>query len=184
MGAEYTQIADKANTAVKTATVLKTAGTAAGLVIAVATAPASGALATAVSMGGITMSGVNTVLEIGSTASILYTNGEDNEFSMACDKTEAQLAPIGQIFAIAGVGANIKDLAGAGRDIWKNGYRSLSPQAQQDLATNAFGVISYGAGAINDYVNGGSIMSGTFTKGDDGVKFTLMNTLTGTEPDQ
>ena len=27
-------------------------------------------------------------------------------------------------------------------------------------------------------------MSGTFTKSDDGVKFTLMNTLTGTEPDQ
>ncbi len=184
MGAEYTQIADKANTAVKTATVLKTAGTAAGLVIAVATAPASGALATAVSTGGITMSGVNTVLEIGSTASILYTNGEDNEFSMACDKTESQLAPIGQIFAIAGVGANIKDLAASGKDIWKNGYNSLDAKSKEDLAMNTFGVISYGAGAINDYVNGGSIMSGTFTKGDDGVKFTLMNTLTGTEPDQ
>lgn len=184
MGAEYTQIADKANTAVKTATVLKTAGTAAGLVIAVATAPASGALATAVSTGGITMSGVNTVLEIGSTASILYTNGEDNEFSMACDKTEAQLAPIGQIFAIAGVGANIKDLAGAGKDIWKNGYNSLDAKTKEELAMNSFGVISYGAGAINDYVNGGSIMSGTFTKGDDGIKFTLINTLTGTEPDQ
>jgi hypothetical protein len=184
MGAEYTQIADKANTAVKTATVLKTAGTTAGLVIAVATAPASGAIATAVSTGGITISGVNTVLEIGSTASILYTNGEDNEFSMACDKTEAQLAPIGQIFAIAGVGANIKDLASAGKDIFKNGYKSLSPQAQQDLGMNTFGVISYGAGAITDYVNGGSIMSGTFTKGDDGVKFTLVNTLTGTDPEQ
>lgn len=184
MGAEYTQIADKANTAVKTATVLKTAGTAAGLVIAVATAPASGALATAVSTGGITMSGVNTVLEIGSTASILYTNGEDNEFSMACDKTEAQLAPIGQIFAIAGIGANIKDLAASGKDIWKNGYNSLDAKSKEDLAMNTFGVISYGAGAINDYVNGGSIMSGTFTHTDEGVKFTLKETLTGTEPDQ
>lgn len=184
MGAEYTQIADKANTAVKTATVLKTAGTTAGLVIAVATAPASGALATAVSTGGITMSGVNTVLEIGSTASILYTNGEDNEFSMACDKTESQLAPIGQIFAIAGIGANIKDLAASGKDIWKNGYNSLDAKSKEDLAMNTFGVISYGAGAINDYVNSGSIMSGTFTKGDDGVKFTLMNTLTGTDPEQ
>ena len=184
MGAEYTQIADKANTAVKTATVLKTAGTAAGLVIAVATAPASGALATAVSTGGITMSGVNTVLEIGSTASILYTNGEDNEFSMACDKTESQLAPIGQIFAIAGVGANIKDLTSAGKEIWKNGYKSLTPQAQQDLAMNTFGVISYGASSVNDYVNGGSIMSGTFTHTDEGIKFTLADTLTGSEPKQ
>jgi hypothetical protein len=49
---------------------------------------------------------------------------------------------------------------------------------------NTFGVISYGAGAINDYVNGGSILSGTFTKDDDGVKFTLWNTLTGTDPEQ
>jgi len=184
MGAEYTTIADKANTAVKTATVLKTAGTAAGLVIAVATAPASGAVATAVSTGGITMSGINTVLEIGSTASILYTNGEDNEFSMACDKTESQLAPIGQIFAIAGIGASIKDLSSAGKDIWKNGYNALDAKAKEDLAMNTFGVISYGAGAINDYVQSGSIMSGTFTKGKNGIEFTLMNTLTGTDPEQ
>ncbi len=184
MGAEYTTIADKANTAVKTATVLKTAGTAAGLVIAVATAPASGAVATVVSTGGITMSGINTVLEIGSTASILYTNGEDNEFSMACDKTESQLAPIGQIFAIAGIGASIKDLSSAGKDIWKNGYNALDAKAKEDLAMNTFGVISYGAGAINDYVQSGSIMSGTFTKGKNGVEFTLMNTLTGTDPEQ
>ena len=183
-GAEYTKIADAANTAVKTATVLKTAGTAAQLGIAIATAPASGAVAMAVSKGGIVIGGINTVLEIGSTGSIFYTNGDDNEFSMACDKTESQLAPIGQIFSIAGLGLGLKDIGKAGSEIWKNGYKSLSPQAQTDLATNTFGVISYGAGAINDYVNGGSILSGTFTHTDDGVKFTLVNTLTGTDPEQ
>lgn len=83
--------------------------------------------------------------------------------------TQSQLAPIGQIFAIAGIGANIKDLAASGKDIWKNGYNSLDAKSKEELAMNSFGVISYGAGAINDYVNGGSIMSGTFTKGDDGV---------------
>ena len=184
MGAEYTRIADKANSAVKTATVLKTAGTAAQLGIAIATAPASGAVAMAVSKGGIVIGGINTLLEIGSTGSIFYTNGEDNEFSMACDKTESQLAPIGQIFSIAGLGLGLKDIGKAGSEIWKNGYKSLSPQTQTDLATNTFGVISYGAGAINDYVNGGSILSGTFTHTDDGVKFTLVNTLTGTDPEQ
>ena len=39
--------------------------------------------------------------------------------------TQSKLAPIGQIFAIAGIGANIKDLAASGKDIWKNGYNSL-----------------------------------------------------------
>ena len=183
-GAEYTEIAEQANTAVKTASVLKTAGTAAGLVIAVATAPASGALATAVSTGGITVSGINTVLEIGSTGSILYTNGEDNEFSMACDKTEAQLAPIGQVFAVAGLASSLKDVGKTGMDAWKNGYSSLDDKTKTDLAINTFGILSYGATSLNDYVNDGSILSGTFKATDDGVKFTLKDTLTGTEPEQ
>ena len=106
-GEEYQALAKKENSAFQTASVLKTTGTAAGLVIAVATAPVSGALATAVSTGGITVSGINTVLEVGSTGAILYTNGEDNEITTFCDSTEAQLAPVGQIFSIAGLGSSL-----------------------------------------------------------------------------
>ena len=184
MGAEYTQIAEAANTAVKTASVLKTAGTAAQLGIAIATANPAGAFEAAVTTGGMVMSGINTVLEIGSTSSIIYTNGDDNEFSMACDKTEAQLAPIGQIFAIAGIGSNISSLTKSGKDIYKNGLDALTPKMQEEIIENGFGIFSYGAGAINDYINGGSLLSGTFTKTDNGIKFTLLETVMGTEPKQ
>ena len=87
-------------------------------------------------------------------------------------------------FARSTAFSGVIDLSSAGKDIWKNGYNALDAKAKEDLAMNTFGVISYGAGAINDYVQSGSIMSGTFTKGKNGIEFTLMNTLTGTDPEQ
>lgn len=183
-GEEYQALAKKENSAFQTASVLKTTGTAAGLVIAVATAPVSGALATAVSTGGITVSGINTVLEVGSTGAILYTNGEDNEITTFCDSTEAQLAPVGQIFSIAGLGSSLKDIGKTGADALKNGLGSLDEKTKADLLTNSFGVISYGTSSLNDYMNDGSILSGTLKHTDKGLEFTLMDTLTGTEPEK
>ncbi len=180
-GAEYTEIADKANTAVKVATGLKAAGTAAGLVIAVAAAPAAGTLGAVAKTGGVVCSGINTVLEVGSAGSIIYNNGEENEISIACDKTEAQFAPIGQIFSIMGLGLALKDVGKTGKQIIDNGYKSLSAKDKADLGDNMFGILSYAASSVNDYVNGGSILSGTFTKTDKGVEFTLKDTLLGTE---
>ena len=180
-GATYTEIADAANTAYQTATVLKTAGTAAGLVISVAAAPAAGAVGAVVKTGGVVMGGINTLLEIGSTGTILYTNGEGNELTAAFDKTESQMAPIGQIFSIAGLGYSLKDIGATGKKIWESGYKSLTQKEMNDLGDNAFGVLSYAASSINDYVNGGSILSGTFTKTGNGTKFTLINTLLGND---
>lgn len=180
-GATYTEIAEAANTAYKTATVLKTAGTAAGLVISVAAAPAAGAVGAAVKTGGVVMGGINTLLEIGSTGTILYTNGEGNELTAAFDKTESQMAPIGQIFSIAGLGYSLKDIGTTGKKIWESGYKSLTQKEMNDLGDNAFGVLSYAASSLNDYINGGSILSGTFTKTENGTKFTLMNTLLGND---
>ncbi len=180
-GAEYTAIAEKANTAVQTAMVLKTAGTAAGLVIAVAAAPAAGTLGAVVKTGGVVCSGVNTLLEVGSTGSIIYNNGEENEISVACDKTEAQFAPIGQVFSLLGLGLALKDVGTTGKKILDSGYKSLSAKEMNDLGDNAFGILSYAAASVNDYVNDGSILSGTFKKTDEGVDFTLIETLTGTE---
>ena len=180
-GAEYTQIADKANTAVQVATTLKAAGTGAQLVIAVAAAPAAGALGAVVKTGGVVCTGINTVLEVGSAGSIIYNNGEDNEVSIACDKTEAQFAPIGQVFSILGLGTAMKDIGTAGKKILESGYSSLSPKELNDLGETSFGVISYITTSISDYANDGSILSGTFKKTDGGVEFTLIDTLTGTE---
>ncbi len=180
-GAEYTAIADKANTAVQVASTLKTAGTAAGLVIAVAAAPAAGTLGAVVKTGGVVCSGINTLLEVGSTGSIIYNNGEENEISIACDKTEAQFAPIGQIFSVLGLGLALKDVGTTGKKILDSGYKSLSAKEMNDLGENSFGILSYAANSFNDYMNDGSILSGTFKKTDDGVDFTLIETLTGTE---
>lgn len=180
-GAEYTAIADKANTAVQVASGLKAAGTAAGLVIAVAAAPAAGTLGAVVKTGGVVCSGINTVLEVGSAGSIIYNNGEDNEISIACDKTEAQFAPIGQVFSILSLGQGLKDIGTTGKKILESGYKSLSAKELNDLGENSFGVLSYAANSLNDYISGGSILSGTFTHTDDGVEFTLWDTLTGKE---
>lgn len=182
-GATYTEIADAANKAYQTATVLKTAGTAAGLVISVAAAAPAGAVGAAVKTGGVVMSGINTLLEIGSTGTILYTNGEGNELTAAFDKTEAQMAPIGQIFSIAGLGYSLKDIGTTGKKIWESGYKSLTADEANSLGENVFGVLSYAASSLNDYINGGSILSGTFTKTDNGTKFTLMDTLLGNDTD-
>ena len=179
-GAEYTAIADKANTAVQVATGLKAAGTAAGLVIAVAAAPATTTIGAIAQTGGIVCSGINTVLEVGSAGSIIYNNGEENEFSLACDKTEAQFAPIGQVFSLMGLGLGLKDIGETGKKILDGGYKSLTPKEMNDLGENAFGVISYVATSINDYVNDGSILSGTFKKNEDGgIDFKLFQTTLG-----
>lgn len=183
-GKDYQALAKKENAAYQAATVLKTSGTAAGLVIAVATAPVSGTVAAAVSTGGIVMGGVNTVLEVGSTGAILYNNGEDNVVSTFCDNTEAQMAPIGQVFSIASLGSSLKDIGKTGLDALKNGLGSLDEKTKTELAMNSFSVLSYGASSLNDYMNDGSIMSGTLKVTKDGIKFTLKETLTGNEPEK
>lgn len=184
-GAEYTAIADKANTCVKVATGLKAAGTAAGLVIAVAAAPAATTIGAVAQTGGIVCSGINTVLEVGTAGSIIYNNGEEDEIAIALQKTEAQFAPVGQIFSIMGLGTGLKDIGTAGKKILEGGYKSLTPKEAQDLGENAFGVLSYVATSISDYVNDGSVLSGTFKKNKDGgMDFKLFQTMLGWDDQQ
>ena len=148
---------------------------------AAAAAPAAGTLGAVVKTGGVVCTGINTILEVGSAGSIIYNNGEDNEVSIACDKTEAQFAPIGQIFSIMGLGTALKDIGTTGKKILESGYKSLTPKELNDLGENSFGVISYITTSINDYVTDGSVLSGAFKKTDNGVEFALVDTLTGTE---
>lgn len=189
-GNEYEKIADKANTAYKTAVVLKTTGTAAGLGLAIAAAPATTTLGAVISTGGTVMSGVNTILEIGSMSAVIYTNGEGNWVSEACDKTESQMAPIGAAFSFAGVCTNLSGFMKASDKILKegvmNGKTSVKEMAgllgkSKELTDDAFGMISYSVGAVNDLVSDGSILGGTFKCSDGSVKLTLVDTLTGKE---
>lgn len=181
-GDEYTKIADAANNAYKTANVLKTAGTGAGFVIAVAAAPATTVLGSVVATGGAVVSGVNTLLEIGSTASIIHTNGEGNWITDACDNTEAQFAPVTQIFAVGGLFSNVGNLKSAGKELLnKNGNLFKNILKSNNTAEDVFGLISYGTDALNNYKKEGTILGGSFTKTDSGIKFTLIDTLCGTD---
>lgn len=178
-GEEYTEISKKANTAIQVASALKTAGSIAQLGIAIAAAPPAGVLGAVTNTGGLVCSGASTLLEIGSTGSIIYYNGEDNHISIACDKTQAQFGPIGQVFSVMSLGYGLKDLGTSGKEIFKNGYKSLSADDKHELGKNAFGILSYGTSGVMDYVNDGSILSGTITVEDGKAKFTLIDTLTG-----
>ena len=189
-GAAYEDFANTANEAYKTATYLKTAGTAAGFVIAVAAAPAPTAIGAAINTGGAVISGVNTLLELGSSGALFVTNGEGNWVSEACDKTEGQMAPIGAVFAVAGVATNvsgfmkntdgiIKEGVGAGQST-KEILKTIGKS--KELTDDAFGMISFTAGSLTELVNDKSVLGGTVKMDDNGkVKFTLVDTLLGRE---
>lgn len=184
-GAAYDDFADYANTCYKTAVVLKTAGTTAGLVVSVAVAGPATGLAAVAQTGGIVMNGVNTVLEIGQAGTILTTNGDGNEYTAALEKTESQMAPIGQVFNIMSLGLNAHKLltGGYGKDAAAAAANGTYTQYLDGVKNDVFGATSYLATSVYDYVDSGSILSGTLTKTDKGVEFTLWDTLTGKDPE-
>lgn len=180
-GAAYDDFADYANTCYKTAVALKAAGTTAGLVVSVAVAGPATGLAAVAQTGGIVMNGVNTVLEIGQAGTILTTNGEGNEYTAALEKTEAQMAPIGQVFNVMSLGLNAHKLltGGYGKDAAAAAANGTYTQYLDGVKNDVFGATSYLCTSVYDFCDSGSILSGTVTKTDKGFEFTLWDTLTG-----
>ncbi len=180
-GTAYTDFADYANTCYKTASTLKTAGTGAQLVISIALAGPATGLAAVAQTGGIVMGGVNTVLEIGSLGTILTTNGDGNDYTEFFEKTESQLAPVGQIFSLMSLGLNGQKLLNG--DYAKDGAKALADGTYSHyldgVKNDVFGAVSYLTTSIYDYCDSGSILSGTFTHTDEGLKFTLADTMLG-----
>ena len=180
-GAAYTDFADYANTCYKTASTLKTAGTGAGLVISVALAGPATGLAAVAQTGGIVMGGVNTVLEVGALGTILTTNGDGNDYTEFFEKTESQLAPVGQIFSLMSLGLNGQKLLNG--EYAKDGAKALADGTYSNyldgVKNDVFGAVSYLTTSIYDYCDSGSILSGTFTHTDEGLKFTLEDTMLG-----
>lgn len=182
-GAAYDDFADYANKCYQTAVVLKAAGTTAGFVASIAVAGPATGLAAVAQTGGIVMGGVNSVLEIGQAGTIITTNGEGNEYTAALEKTEAQMAPIGQVFSVMSLGLNAHKLltGGYGKDAVQAVADGKYTQYLDGVKNDVFGAASYLGTSVYDYVTSGSILSGTFTKTDKGTEFTLWDTLTGKE---
>ena len=188
-GAAYSDFADKANDAYKAAVALKTAGTVASFVISAAplaagatvAATAGGILEGVVTVGGVVMNGANAVLEVESTASILCNGGEEGRLSQICQDFQNKLAPVSAIFSLGGAAYNVRNLAQTGSKLINEGSSILQ---SEKLTEDAFGLISYTAGALNDYMQDGTLVGGIFTKTDDGIKLTLRDTQIGTDPKQ
>lgn len=180
-GAAYDDFADYANKCYQTAVVLKAAGTTAGFVASIAVAGPATGLAAVAQTGGIVMGGVNSVLEIGQAGTIITTNGEGNEYTAALEKTEAQMAPIGQVFSVMSLGLNAHKLltGGYGKDAVQAAADGKYTQYLDGVKNDLFGATSYLATSVYDYVDSGSILSGTFTKTEKGTEFTLWDTLAG-----
>ena len=164
-GAAYEDFADTANTAYKTAKVLKTAGTAASLTLSIVTAGQSSVAEAVISGGGIIMNGVNTALEVGETGSILFV-GDDNKLSAAIGRAEDAIAPIGATIGLFGLASNL----------------SKGADLIDDVPAMADSIMYVGT-SIYDYMVDGKILGGMFSKGEDGtVSATMAETTTIDKP--
>ena len=160
-GAAYEDFADTANTAYKTAKVLKTAGTGAQFALSIMTAGESTVAEAVLSGGGIVINGLNTMLEVGQTGSILIV-GDDNKVSAALEKAEDKFAPIGATIGLFGLASNV----------------SKGAELLDDVPAMADSIMYVGT-SIYDYMVDGKILGGMFTQGNDGnVSATISETVT------
>lgn len=160
-GNAYEDFAQTANTAYKTAKVLKTAGTAAQFTLSIVTAnpvTTTGAVMTA---GGIVVNGLNTMFEVGQTGSILWV-GDDNKLSKSLENVENVLAPIGSVIGLYGCASNLAK----GAELLDDGAGMAD-------------TLMYLGTSIYDYATEGKILGGSFTQGKDGgIECTICETMT------
>lgn len=160
-GAAYEDFADTANTAYKTAKVLKTAGTGAQFALSIMTAGESSVAEAVLTGGGIVINGLNTMLEVGQTGSILIV-GDDNKVSAAFEKAEDKFAPIGATIGLFGLASNV----------------SKGAELLDDVPAMADSIMYVGT-SIYDYMVDGKILGGMFTQGNDGtVSATISENVT------
>lgn len=160
-GAAYDDFASTADTAYKTAMALKTAGSAAQLTLSIVTADPVTVTQAVMTSGGILINGMNTMLEIGQTGSVLIV-GDDNKLSAKLENIENALAPIGATIGLYSLGSNLL-----------KGKKIL-----EDAPAMADSLMYMGT-SLYDYVTDGKILGGTFTKNEDGtISATLSDTMT------
>ncbi len=160
-GSAYEDFAQTADTAYKTAKVLKTAGTAAQLTLSIITAEPVTMTETVMACGGILVNGFNTMLEVGQTGSVLLV-GDDNKFSQTLENIENATGPIGSVIGCYGLASNLA-----------KGKELLSD------APAIADSIMYITSSITDYVQDGKILGGSFTQAKDGsISCTICETMT------
>lgn len=159
-GDAYGNFADRADACYKTAKVLKTAGTAAQLTLSVITANPTSTIDAIMTSGGIVINGMNTMLEVGQTGSLLIV-GDDNRVSKKLEDMEDALAPIGATIGLYGFSSNL-----------------LKGKKLAEDAPALADTLMYLGTSIYDYAADGKILGGTFTEGTDGtISCTFVDTM-------
>ncbi|MCQ2749591.1 MAG: hypothetical protein MJ246_06485 [Clostridia bacterium] len=159
-GQEYSDLAEKENAAVNTCLALKTAGTAAGLVVSVSTAGASTSVLGAVMEGGgIVCSGINTMCEVAINGSTIITGNEKNVVARAYGKVENFIAPVSEITGIYGFATS------------NFNYKTMK-------AADLFNIVSFGGGELVSACNDGTILGGliNFNKEEETMDVTFVDT--------
>lgn len=158
-GNAYENFAETANEAYKTAKVLKTAGTAAQLTLSIMTAEPSTTFEAVMTCGGILVNGFNTILEVGSTGSVLVV-GNDTKVSQKFDDIEDALAPIGSAIGLYSLSTNL----------------AKGVELADDVPAIADSMMYIGT-SLYDYVADGKILGGTFVRNSDGsISCSMMDT--------
>lgn len=188
-GDAYTDQAEVENLCYQRAYEIKAGASTAGFVVAVAASggAAAGPLVTAISTGGVVCNGVGAVLDIGSAGTIVYTNGEGNDYTVAFEKTASQFAPVNAAFGFAGAAVNVKNLAdiAKGKTTLVDGTTIVDGISKnQAIIENSGQAIVYMGSEIQNYADSGSVLGGSFTRTDEGWEITLKDTVLGTSPEE
>lgn len=188
-GDAYTDQAEVENLCYQRAYEIKAGASTAGFVVAVAASggAAAGPLVTAISTGGVVCNGVGAVLDIGSAGTIVYTNGEGNDYTVAFEKTASQFAPVNAAFGFAGAAVNVKNLAdiAKGKTTLVDGTTIVDGFSKKlAIIENSGQAIVYMGSEIQNYADSGSVLGGSFTRTDEGWEITLKDTVLGTSPEE
>lgn len=151
-------------------------GFAVSIPVTAAGAATAGAVASAVAWGGVACGGCSAVLDVGTAGTIVYTNGEGNEYTKAFEDTATQFAPINSTFALANAAVNVINI---GKAI-KAGTNS--PEFTKTMVEEGGQLLTFiGNEGVNISASDGtSILGGTFSKTDNGWEITMMDTILGT----
>ena len=202
----YDKIADQADTCVKVAKTLKTAGTVAGVVIAaapiatgaVATMAAGEMLATGT---GVVVSAVNAGLEVTSTGAMLYHGTDDNRVTQIADAVSDSkfMKTVNLISGVASLGYNAKNAIESLENIAKSGGGAkevgtfLNTLSSSGGTSDMFGIYSFGLsnldllpGPEGAIANEGmkSLITMVTHTGEDGLTVDIADTLIGTGKNQ
>lgn len=202
----YDKIAEKADTCVKVAKTLKTAGAVAGVVIAAAPiatgAAASMAAGEMLATGaGVVVSTVNAGLEVTSTGAMMYHGTDDNQVTQIADAIADSefMKTVNTITSVAGLGYNVKNALDKIEDIAKAGGSAeeigtyLNQLVKDGTSTDMYGIYSFGLSNLDLLPGPGGVIAGEGIKslltmvthtGDDGLTIDIADTAIGTGQSQ